>query len=162
MRQLLPLGDGREDFMRRAHLILLVILSLVYSSGCAVMVDLFTDPMGRKASLKRAQRDYTKFVRWGDVEGAARFVHPELKKEFLEYEDEFQGIRVTDFEVGEFTYGERQATALVRVTYTAYSMESMIEKEIKETQEWERLGGGNHWVVRPKLEGLVEQVAEMR
>ena len=48
------------------------------------------------------------------------------------------------------------------MTYHAYSMASMLEKEIKETQEWERLGGDNQWVVRPKLEGLVEQVAELR
>jgi hypothetical protein len=41
-------------------------------------------------------------------------------------------------------------------------MDSMLEKEIKETQEWERLGRNNQWVVRPKLEGLVEQVAELR
>ncbi len=38
----------------------------------------------------------------------------------------------------------------------------MLEKQITETQEWERLEGDNQWVVRPKLEGLVEQVAELR
>ena len=147
--------------MRRATFALLAV-SLVFSSGCAVFIDAFTDPMGRKAALKRNQREYTKYVRWGDVEGAARFVHPELREQFLDYEDEFDGIRVTDFEVGEYVYGKHQATASVRVTYTAYSLGSMIEKEIKETQQWEREGAGNSWVVRPKLEGLVEQVADMR
>ncbi len=148
--------------MRRAHALALLGVSLVFSSGCAVLIDAFTDPMGRKAALKRNQREYTKFVRWGDVEGAARYVHPDLRDEFLGYEDEFDGIRVTDFEVGDYVYGKRQATASVRVTYTAYAVGSMIEKEIKETQHWERNGAGNQWVVRPKLEGLVEQVADMR
>lgn len=148
--------------MLRVPMLVLLASSLVFSSGCAVMVDVFTDPMGRKASLQRAQRDYTKYVRWGDVEEAARFVHPDLREEFLEYKDEFAGIRVTDFEVGDYVYGKGKATAQVRVTYTAYSLAALVEKEIKETQEWERTGPGNHWVVRPKLEGLVEQVADMR
>ena len=149
--------------MRRKPTLLLVILPLVFCSGCiAVFVEMFTDPMGRKASLYRAQREYTKLVRWSDVEEAARFVHPEMREQFLSYEGQFDGIRMTDFEIGEVTFGEREETATVRVTYHAYSMASMLEKEIKETQEWERPGGDNHWVVRPKLEGLVEQVAELR
>ena len=147
--------------MRHARLIALLALPLFFTSGCAVFVDLFTDPMGRKAAFKRSQRDYTKYVRWGDVDGASQYVHPDVRDEFLAFEEEFDGIRVTDFEVGEITYSESQSVAKVRVTYTAYSMASMIEKEIKEVQEWER-PSGNHWVVRPKLEGLVEQVADLR
>lgn len=148
--------------MRHARLIALLTLPLVLASGCAVFVDLVTDPMGRKAALNRNQRDYTKYVRWGDIEGAARFVHPEVREAFLALAGDFEGIRVTDFEVGEVTYAEGESVARVRVTYTAYSMESMIEKEIKEVQEWERIGAGNTWFVRPKLEGLVEQVAKLR
>ena len=149
--------------MRRKLTLGLVVLSLVFCSGCiAVFVDMFTDPMGRKAAFSRAQREYTKLLRWSDVEAAARFVHPEMREQFLSYEREFEGIRVTDFDVGEVTFGKGNATATVRVTYHAYSLTSMIEKEIKETQEWERLGRDNQWVVRPKLEGLVERVAELR
>ena len=148
--------------MRHVRLIALLALPLVFGSGCAVFVDLFTDPMGRKAAFNRNQRDYTKYMRWGDIESAARFVHPEVRDEFLSHEGKFEGIRITDFEVGEATFGAKEADAQVRVTYTAYSMASMIEKEIKEVQEWERIGKGNRWFVRPKLDGLVEQVADLR
>ena len=149
--------------MRRKLTLLLVVLPLLLCSGCiAVFVEMFTDPMGRKAAFSRAQREYTKLVRWSDVEAASRFVHPEMREKFLSYEDEFLGIRMTDFEVGEVSFGEHEATATVRVTYHAYSMASMLEKEIEEIQDWERLGGDNRWVVRPKLEGLVEQVADLR
>ena len=149
--------------MRFRLTLLLVMIPLVLCSGCiAVFVEMFTDPMGRKAAFSRAQREYTKLVRWSDVEAASRFVHPEMREQFLSYEGEFDGIRVTDFEIGEVTFGEREATAVVRVTYHAYSMASMLEKEIKETQEWERPGGDNRWVVRPELGVLVEQVAELR
>ncbi|MBW1687383.1 MAG: hypothetical protein JRS35_20280 [Deltaproteobacteria bacterium] len=149
--------------MRRRLTVLLVVLPLFFCSGCiAVFVEMFTDPMGRKAAFTRAQRGYTKMIRWSDIEGAVRFVHPEMREQFLSYEGAFDGIRVTDFEIGDVTFGEKEATATVRVTYYAYSMASMLEKEIKETQVWERPGGSNRWVVRPKLEGLVAQVAELR
>ena len=149
--------------MRRRLTLLLVILPLIFCSGCiAVFVEMFTDPMGRQAAFTRDQHEYTKLIRWGDVEAAARFVHPEMREQFLSLKGRFDGIRVTDFDVGEVTFGEREKTATIDVTYHAYSLASMVEKEIKETQEWERLGGNNHWVVRPKLEGLVEQVAEVR
>jgi len=145
--------------MRRRLTLLLVVLPLVFSSGC---IALFNDPMGRKAAFARSQRDYTKLLRWSDIEGAVYFVHPEMREQFLSYDGEFDGIRVTDFEIGDVTFGGDEKTATVRVTYHAYSMVSMLEKEIKETQEWERLGKSNRWVVRPKLEGLVGQVAELR
>jgi hypothetical protein len=149
--------------MRHRLTLLLVVLPLLFCSGCiAVFVEMFTDPMGHKAAFARAQREYTKLLRWSDVGAAARFVHPEMREQFLSVEDEFAGIRVTDFNVGDVTFGEREETATIRVTYHAYSMASMIEKQIKETQEWERLEGDNEWVVRPKLEGLVEQLAEFR
>jgi hypothetical protein len=148
--------------MRHARFVALLALPLVFASGCAVFVDLFTDPMGRKAAFSRNQRDYTKYVRWSDIEEAARFVHPEVRAEFLAYEGKFDGIRVTDFEVHEVSYSKGERTARARVTYTAYSMKTMVEREIKEVQEWERLGKGNTWFVRPKLDGLVEQVADLR
>ena len=148
--------------MRHVHLIALLALPLVFSSGCAVFVDLWTDPMGRKAALNRNQRDYTKYMRWSDIESASRFVHPEVRAEFLSYEGRFEGIRITDFEVGDVAYGPREAIAKVRVTYTAYSMASMIEKKIKEVQAWERIGKSNQWFVRPELDGLVAQVADLR
>jgi hypothetical protein len=149
--------------MRYRLTLLLVMLPLLFCSGCvAVFAEIFTDPMGYKASFASAQREYTKLLRWSDVGAAARFVHPEMREQFLSYGDEFANIRVTDFEVGNVSFGEDEATATIHVTYHAYSMTSMIEKRIQETQEWERLEADNEWVVRPKLEGLVAQLAEFR
>jgi hypothetical protein len=148
--------------MRHVRLLALLLLPLVFTSGCAVFVDLFTDPMGRKTAFRRDQREYTKYVRWGDIDGASRYVHPETREEFRSFEGKFEGIRITDFEVGEISYGPKEKTAKVRVTYTAYSMITMVERKIKEVQEWEREGKGNRWLVRPQLDGLVEQVADLR
>jgi len=149
--------------MRYRLTLLLVMLPLLFCSGCvAVFAEVFTDPMGYKAAFVSAQREYTKLLRWSDVGAAAHYVHPEMREQFLSYENDFAGIRVTDFDVGDATFGEDDATATVSVTYHAYSMTSMLEKRIQETQEWERLEAEKQWVVRPKLEGLVEQLAEFR
>lgn len=150
--------------MRRGPwLALVLLLPLLFGSGCVapLLIEMFKDPMGREAALRQAQRAYTNAVRWGNVEQAAHFVHPDLRDRFLGFEAEFDGIRVTDFEVGQIEYAEGQSTATVRVTYHAYSMTSMVETEIKEMQKWERLGKGNEWVVRPQIEGLVGQVTDL-
>jgi len=150
--------------MRRSASIALFLALLFFSSGCfwPLIAEMAKDPMGRTAALDIAQRKYTNAVRWGDIEQAVQLVHPELRAEFLSYEGQFDNIRVTDFEIGELVYGEGQETATVRVTYHAYSLASMLEKEIKEVQRWERLSVKNDWVVRPQLAGLVEQVTDLR
>ena len=40
------------------------------------------------------------------------------------------------------------------VTYRADSLANMVEKEIRETQRWERLTKKNDWTVRPEIEAL--------
>jgi hypothetical protein len=159
----LPVGEGASEIrMPRPSIAGLVLVPLLLCTGCiSVVFDMFHDPMGREAALRLAQREYTKFVRWSDVEAAARFVHPEDRERFLAYEGQFDAIRITDFDVGQIDFGEEQTTATVRVTYHAYSMQSMLEREIKETQRWERVGKGNEWYVRPELDGLVGQVKDL-
>ena len=158
----LPVGHAlvRGFYMRRSAVVVAAISVLFFSSGCVWphLAELVSDPMGRTAALDVAQRKYTNAVRWGDIGQAVRLVHPDLREEFLSYETEFEGIRVTDFEVGELVYDDGQQTATVRVTYHAYSLSSLLEKKIKEVQRWERLSVQNDWVVRPELAGLLEQV----
>jgi hypothetical protein len=152
--------------MRRAtrrSALALLLAPLLLSTGCVSLVfDMVTDPMGRKSALRLAQREYTKAVRWGEIEVAANFVDPDIRAEYLGYEAEFAGIRVTDFDVGELTYGPDLKTAQVHVTYHAYSVRAMTEVQIKETQQWLRPGGGNQWVVRPELEGIIDRVVDFR
>jgi len=151
--------------MRRSASIALLLALSFFSVGCVwpLLAEMAKDPMGRTNALDVAQRKYTNAVRWGDIEEAAQLVHPELREEFLSYEGEFDGIRVTDFEVGELAFEDGSDTAAtVRVTYHAYSLASMLEKEIKEVQRWERLSHKNDWVVRPQLAGLLEQVSDLK
>ena len=150
--------------MRRVLVSLLLCLPLV-ATGCVapLFIEMFKDPYGRHDSLTRIQREYTNALRWGDPDVAMNYVHPELREAFVEHAQNFKQIRVTDYEVGKIEWGsEEKATAKVVVTYRAYSMLSMVEKEIRETQEWERLSeNANDWVVRPKIDHLIDSVAGM-
>ncbi len=144
--------------MKRSSLFLLAWIPLFVLSGCGVLVQAYTDPLGRRTELRLVQREYSKYIRWGDVEAAVAFVHPDLQQEFMKLEADFKLLRVTDFDIGAIVFGEGLDTATVRVIYHAYSLRTLIEREIKEEQLWERLGG-NYWVVRPKLEGLINLAA---
>ncbi len=144
--------------MKRSSLFLLAWIPLFVLSGCGVLIQAYTDPLGRRTELRLVQREYSKYIRWGDVEAAVAFVHPDLQQEFMKLEADFKLLRVTDFDIGAIVYGEGLDTATVRVIYHAYSLRTLIEREIKEEQLWERLGG-NYWVVRPKLEGLINLAA---
>ena len=141
--------------MPRIALIPLLVLPLLLGTSCLTLID---DPLGRRTSFAQTQRSYTKHVRWGDIESAADFVDPELREEFLRFEPSFDSIRITDFDIGKVEYGKSLETATVRVTYHGYSMSTLLEKRIHETQEWVRPGHGNTWWVRPELDGVVGQI----
>ena len=37
-------------------------------------------------------------------------------------------------------------------------MSTLLEKQIRETQQWVRPGRGNTWWVRPELDGIVSRI----
>ncbi len=129
--------------MRPAKLLILCALLLAGPSGC---ITWFTDPMGWHASFDDTQRQYTQCLRWGQVEKASSFVDPELRAAFLTQAPAFDAMRITDFELGEIDYQNNLAT--VTVTYAGYSLETFIERKIREQQEWYREDGTNRWRVR--------------
>jgi hypothetical protein len=128
----------------------LSLLALLTAAGCVSP----TDPMGRERALEESQRRYTNLMRWGEIEKAAEFVDPALRQEFLGQAAEFEGIRITDFEIGSIRF-DADDEASVKVTYRGYSVGTFLEQPIHEHQKWFRTGIGNAWWVRPEIEGIV-------
>jgi hypothetical protein len=124
--------------------------ALLGGLGCPAMV---LDPLGRDEALRMTQREYTNRIRWGDIERAAEMVDPELREDFLGFLPAFEQIRITDFEIGKFAPLE-DGNVNVPVTYRGYSLATLVEHEIRETQEWYRVGRGRTWRVRPEIAGI--------
>ncbi len=128
------------------------------STGCAVLGELL-DPTGRQKSLEQSQKRYTELVRWGELERASEYVDPEMQIEYLNHAEAFAGIRFTDFESGQLLMDEAKQTATAIVVYHAYSLSTLLEKQIRENQEWyrdeETLIG---WRVRPQLRQVISGI----
>lgn len=132
--------------------ILGTLLALLTVSGCAA----FGDPMGRERALEGAQLRYTQHVRWGDFDAAAEFVDPAMREDFLGQAPAFDGIRITEYDIGRIEYEGNRESATVRVTYHGYSLSTAQEWRIDEEQHWVRPGRDNTWWVQPRLAGLLE------
>lgn len=137
-----------------------ILSALVILAGVACAPAL-TDPFGRQGALQEHQRRYTQLVRWGEIERAAAFVDPAQREKYLENEDAFDSFRITDFEIGPFDYRDDD-TVRVRVSYHGYSIATLIEQRIRETQEWYQPEGASQWMVRPEVEVIVDALAGAR
>jgi len=132
-----------------------LLLGLSAAFGCAA----FGDPMGRERALEGAQLRYTQNVRWGDFDAASEYVDPAIREDFLELAPAFEGIRITEYDIGRIEYEGNRESATVRVVYHGYSLANAQERRIEEQQRWVRPGRDNTWFVQPKLAGLLEPFA---
>ncbi len=129
---------------------------------CAVAIAMFAalgcmnslrDPMGKQDALEQAQRRYTELVRWGEIETASAFVDPAIAETYLDRGALFKDVRFTDFETGPIRMDEGANTATINVVYRAYSTRTLVEKTIRERQQWYRDENLAHeWKVRPDFE----------
>ena len=140
--------------MRSARWLVVCALLLVGPTGC---VTWFTDPMGYKAAFDQTQRQYTQYLRWGEIGKASAFVDPSLREAFLQQAPVFESMRITDFEIGEVDY--TNDSAKVSVTYQGYSLDSFVERKIREDQSWYR-EGSNRWLVRSDVGGFAKVFGE--
>ena len=130
-----------------------LLLAMITALGC---VSLFSDPSGKFHAFKISQKRYTELVRWGEIERASEYVDPDLQEEYLEYASRMREIRVADFDSSPPRFHNNDNAATVIVVYRTYSLSTLVEKEIRERQEWYREERSNdQWRVRPDLQRIV-------
>lgn len=144
--------------MRRHVLRALGALATSAALGCAAL----SDPTSSFVSLEESQHSYTKLVRWGEIERASAYVAPELRDEFRSHAPDFASIRVTDFEIGSFDPGDEEGSISVTVTYSGYSIATLLEKSVQEQQDWYREESSGAWRVRPGIEAIVAAFADSK
>ena len=127
--------------------------------GCSFGTIYWGDPLKRQVSLQEAQKRYTTLVRWSEFDKASAFVDPELREAYRQNAPSLRELRFTDYESEPSEIDEETGTATIEVTYYAYTPSSPIEISIREIQEWYRANLSNHWLVRPRFEGLNKLVS---
>ena len=134
--------------------------ALIATLGCAS--SLFGDS-DKQSELEDAQRKYTELVRWGEIDRASFYVDPSMVNEYRDTAARFENIRFTDFESGALQFGEGSNTATVHVVYHAYSTKTLVEKTIRERQEWYReASAADGWRVRPNLAAIASELSGAR
>jgi hypothetical protein len=124
-------------------------LTLVALGGCATVTS--WDLMDHEGDFEDIHKKYTQDIRWGDYEKASVFVADEDLDGFKAQIPQLEDIRFTDYEIREHDYEVERDTATVRVTYHGYSIKTMVERSVEETQEWEIIPDTREWRVRPNL-----------
>ena len=136
--------------------VLLLALLWLGALGCAFGDIRPDDPMDRQMSLEDQHTHYSDLVRWSQFDKAATYIKPSDRADFVRAMPDFEEMRFTDWkaEPWEFEDPESLDRAVIRVTYSGYSMRNPFEVEIHEKQEWSRNGRGNHWMVVSSFETL--------
>jgi hypothetical protein len=116
-----------------------------------------SDPLGHRDALEDAQKRYTDMIRWRDAEKAVQFVEPSMREQFLANASLLETLEISDYDLGEFEYGEDDTTAQVEVTYRGYSLSHLIERKVRVTQEWRR-DDDHGWRVTPDLASVIAQL----
>jgi hypothetical protein len=138
-----------------------VLLALALA-GLSTSCFSFGDPLARGEALEETQRRYTEMIRWGDIDKAARYVDPEQREGFLALAQNFELIRITDYEIGELDIDpDTLARAEVDVTYHGYVLNEFVERRVNDHQVWVR-EAGNDWRVRPELDALIDSLGVRR
>lgn len=116
-----------------------------------------SDPLAHLEALAESQKRFTEAIRWGDLERAAQYVDPPMRAAFLSRADAFEGIRITNFEIGELDLEpEEKKRAEVAVTYQGYALPYYVERRTRNQQIWLRDEAmGDRWRVQPDLDTLI-------
>ncbi len=128
---------------------------LAGGTGCASLPD------GRaphRAGFDAAQRMYTQLVRWGEFERASEYVTEDERKAFVAEAPDHSQTRFSDYKIREVDFNEDGSEATARVSYRTYSLFSLVEKVVVETQVWSRDAVTGRWEVQPGLAALRESV----
>ena len=138
-------------------------LALTFTlSGCVYLHNLASlDWSGHRRRLTETQLKYVHFMRWGEYEAASMLVEPDSRELFLKEIQPLSSVRLSDYEVLDSEFNENATECTVRVSFSAYHMNRLIEHRWMETQVWVREPRSPEWHVKPDIEKIRVALAEM-
>jgi hypothetical protein len=100
---------------------------------------------------------YNNSLRFGNLEMAAQWVKPELRRTFLEIfgEQTQSPIRFTDVEVQSVSFGPGKGEARILLSARLYRLPSIHEISLVDEQEWHYDPQSREWHITPNFERYV-------
>ena len=132
-------------------------LCLAMGMAFALMACANFDPMKREQSFQDSHKRFTQYLRWGKIAHASRYVHPELRGEFMNLAPELTEMYFTDYEVLSTEVADDLESAVVDVRISGYRASWPIERSHVLKEEWRR--EGPDWMVRLDMESLRKAIA---
>lgn len=103
---------------------------------------------GMKESFERSVKDYSKLLRWREIDDAGRtYVTPEQRDEYLKQADDLKkrGLSVTDFRILSMRCQPEKRTGDVTAEFDYYLLPSNRVETIADHQEWVYRESSNSW-----------------
>jgi hypothetical protein len=110
------------------------------------------DPWTHEYNLQQAQLAYTQSMRWQNFDKASQWIPQDDRARFFREAGQLRDVRISEYDIGELEVRDGGKAASVRVSYRLYDMQTLIERNVLETQEWSYDDDG--WQVRSKLASL--------
>jgi hypothetical protein len=126
---------------------ILTIIVLMLLAGCA-------PPTGTTDELEPAARDFLHRLRWKDYQGAAGYLLPEHRREFLSSFAEQENLYITDVQL-EQVENSAPGQALTSGVLEYYRLPSLSVRKFRIQLEWTYVGGGRlragSWLISTSL-----------
>ena len=136
----------------------IVLVALLWAMGltaCGVVSRFdpkFLIPSERKLKVSEAAEAYGTSLRWGQLEEAAAWVHPDWRRTFLaRLTNPRRPVRFTQFDLGSIELGPERDQARVRASFALYRPPSLKEWQITERQVWRYEPEARRWYIEPDL-----------
>jgi hypothetical protein len=104
--------------------------------------------------VEEAASRYNNSLRFGNLEMAARWVKPELRRSFLQVfgEQTDSPIRFTDVEIQQINFGPGRGEARILLSARLYRLPSVNEISLVDEQEWHYDPEAQDWFITPDFE----------
>ena len=135
----------------QAKFITFVLFSLLFSSSLALQGCASTQKNKTLNSFDETTRLYGRLLRWREYEGAVNMIRHQDESTVEVNLDDFDDLRVTDYEIKKVAMGDDLKTAVVHVEISYYFETTNAVNTIRDTQNWWYLEEAEKWFLDDDL-----------
>ncbi|MDH3687622.1 MAG: hypothetical protein OEP95_15425 [Myxococcales bacterium] len=137
--------------MRRLIILCALVLLVAPLGGCMFSHGQ-VDVLQHGDSFDKAQKRFSRLVKWGAWQKAVPMVAPDSREAFSDVMQGLAGVKFTDWEILVLDMGKGFQTATVEVHLEGFREATLTHHTAVMTQEWERVDTVmSTWQVKPDM-----------